>query len=143
MIPTSGTKCLLDTNILIAYFNAGSPKHSRAREFLERISGGDVLGFISSQNILELSSVLANTYHVPSLSIANNISDLARELSVIYPNPKTIEIFTTYLRSKNMHAMDLFLLATAKAHELDYFVTEDKHFKSVTEIKVYNPFLTG
>lgn len=140
MIPTSGTKCLLDTNILVAYFNAGSTKHSQARGFLEKVSKGDILGFISSQNILELSSVLRNTYHVSSTLIADNIRDLSHELSVVYPNTKTIEIFTSYLREKNMHAMDLFLLATAKAHDLDYLVTEDKHFKLVTEIKIYNPF---
>ncbi len=143
MIPILGKKCLLDTNVLVAYFNSGSLYHARACKLLEKVSKGEILGYISSQNILELASVLKSTYHVPNPSIAANVSILSHELTVVYPNLGTIEMFVSFLKEKDLHAMDLFLLATAKANGMDYFVTEDRHFKLVTEIKVYNPFLTA
>ena len=141
MIPTSGAKCLLDTNVLVAYLNADSPQHTLASLLLKRISDGDLKGYISSQNVLELSSVLQNTYHVSGESISKDINKIVSELTVIYPDPETINIFSGFVKSKKMHVMDLFLLATTKAHKIDYLVSEDKHFKDIKEIRVYNPFI--
>ncbi|MCL4390112.1 type II toxin-antitoxin system VapC family toxin [Patescibacteria group bacterium] len=130
----------MDTNILVAYLNAQSQKHSLVRPLFERISDGELSGFISSQNILELSSVLQNTYHVDGTSISVGIEKLISELTVIYPNQETINIFSKYLKSSKLHVMDLFLMATAQAHTMDFLVSEDKHFSASKEVKIYNPF---
>lgn len=143
MIPTSGARCLLDTNILVAYLNVGSPKHSLVQMLFKRIADGELTAYISSQNVLELSSVLQNTYHVDGVSISKDIESLVSELTVIYPDIETINIFSNYLKTKKLHVMDLFLIATSKAHKVDFLISEDKHLKGTTEIKVYNPFLTN
>lgn len=143
MTISSNTKCLLDTNILVALAVETSPRHQLATGFFEVVFTKKILGVISSQNLLEFSAVLIRAYKIPSRKVADDVKNLISEeaLEKIFPNSLTLEKFTGLLKQKiNVHPSDLFLAATALANNIDTIVTDDADFLKVKEIKVYNPF---
>lgn len=140
----SKKRCLLDTNILVAYINRSHVHHEQAVKIIDRLVSGDFYGVISSQNILELSAVLIHGLRQSREEVANDIQYLSADnlLEIIYPQPQVLAKFFSLLKKiATLHVTDVFLLATAIVYEVDVIVTGDGEFiKAVRdEIDAYNP----
>lgn len=135
---------LIDTNILIYSINVDSPKHIQAQKFLrENIA---VLN-ISHQIILEAIRVLTHQKFPHPMKIRDALSSIKviyEALRIILPNQSTfyftIELIKTYKITGN-RIFDAYLAATALSNGLDTIATDnEKDFKDIEEIKIYNPF---
>jgi predicted nucleic acid-binding protein len=134
---------LLDTNILIAFFDASSSHHELAKALFSSLESGTFNGAIAAQNILELSSVLIGGYKATRASVAFHIQSLVsiKNISVIYPNTATIILYITLLKQeKGIHTTDLFLAATMLSHNISSIITNDRDFEKISTITIYNPF---
>ena len=136
-------RCLLDTNILVAFLNRKHPYHSQVREIFEKLNGGEFKGVVSSQNLLELGAVLVHAFKISRQQAAKDLSLFFSDplLEVIYPTPGVLERFFKLMKkSKGLHVVDIFLLATALVNGVEVLITGDKEFLKIKEIEVYNPF---
>lgn len=137
------TSCLLDTNILVYAAHKKSSEHQKAVECLRKFQAADANIFVSSQNLLELSSVLIYALKISRkkvIPVLNNfISD--SKIGIIYPTYSTLQKYCHLLETyKTVHTSDLFLTATALSNGIQTIVTNDSDFTKIKEIKVYNPF---
>lgn len=120
-------KCLLDTNIVILYL-------SGAGDVSPYVENTKYYSFLSTITIAELLSK-------PSLtkSEQNLIQGLVSKFDVL-DFDTTIAYATANLKRKykSLKTPDAILAATAQVHALT-FVTKDKGFNKIKEIKVVEP----
>lgn len=136
-------KCLLDTNILVAVVIKDSPYFGKARGLFDQIKRGEIKAVISSQNILEFSSVLINYYKFPRRAVRELAKTLRCSLipEKIFPNSSALVIFEKLLmQNPTVHTTDLFLAGTALANNVTVIATGDRDFEKIKGVKVYNPF---
>jgi predicted nucleic acid-binding protein len=135
---------LLDTNILVAFFDTASSKNKIAKELLTKVEEGSFKVVISSQNVLELSAVLIAGYKGNREEVAADLEqlrDFFGESAIIYPKTESLNQYLTLLKKNYpIHMTDLFLISTMLSSNIDSIITNDLAFESVPEIKVYNPF---
>lgn len=137
----SGT-WLLDTNILVAFLDSSSVKHEAAVGLMENVESRQIQGVVSSQNVLELSSVLIGGYKGSRGKVVGDLEELlGSPLNLICPNNKTVGLFLEFLRrDQTVHITDIFLAAIMVANGVDSIITNDKSFEKIKGMKVYNPF---
>jgi len=143
MMILSNTKCLLDSNILIAVVNPKSENHKRAKDFLEESQGHNLQFVVSSQNFLETSTVLVHGLKIPRRDVSKSIRVVLEDplFTPIYPNVEALKRFFTLIADNAVvHLTDLFLAATALAYGITTIATNDRDFEKIKGIKVYNPF---
>lgn len=143
MMPSLSGTWLLDTNILIAFFDASSSHHEPTKTLFMSLEEGIFNGVVAAQNILELSSVLINGYKATRASVVSDIRSLItlKNISVIYPNTATITQYLALLKSeRGGHTTDLFLAATMLSHGISSIITNDRDFEKISTITTYNPF---
>lgn len=145
MTDLSGKRCLLDTNLLVAFINRNHIHHSVAKIIYEKIINGEFRAVISVQNLLELSAVLVHGFGKSRKEVASDISKLASDslLEVVYPDFRAlIEFFSLMKKETILHVTDLFLLATAFVYNIEVIITGDKAFRKIElkEIEIFNPF---
>lgn len=128
--------------ILVACVNEEHPNHAQALKIFEAISSGEVKVVISSQNILEYSTVLTKSYKLPTEEAAKSVKALLSDVnfSLIYPNVVALNDYATKLSEAILHPTDLFLMTTMLANGIDSIITDDRDFLKVKEITVFNPF---
>lgn len=144
MTISSNTRCLFDSNILVAYTIEESPHYNKAHQLFEKIANNKIYIYIAAQNILEFAAVLNRAYKLPKKVIAKGIHRFITDplIEVIYPNKNTTSTFLQLLNKNHfLHITDIFLIATATTNNMDMIVTNDSDFKKIKEIKVYNPFI--
>ena len=98
---------------------------------------------VSSQNLLELGAVLVHAFKISRQQAAKDLSLFFSDplLEVIYPTPEVLERFFKLMKkAKELHIVDLFLLATALTHKVEILISADREFLKIKEIEVYNPF---
>ena len=137
---------LLDTNILIAFFDAASTHHTSATAVMAQLENGSFQGIVAAQNILELSAVLMSGYHVKKEVVAADIRALIalRNITTIYPNAPTITRYLALLKgNSSLHATDLFLASTMLANSISSIITNDHDFEAFADLTVYDPFLVA
>lgn len=145
MISLSKKRCLLDTNILVAFVNRSHQHHNRAREIFEKILNHEFQAVVSSQNLLELSAVLVHGFKKDKEKTASDVSHFASDelIEVVYPDFKVLERFFSLMKFDfNLHITDLYLLATCLTSNIDVLITADNDFRKVKtkDLVVYNPF---
>lgn len=143
MTISSNTRCLLDSNILVAYVVKESSNHQKALSFFQTIIEGKLKAAVSSQNLLELGAVLTKAYKLTHVAASNDIEKFMSDplIEIIYPNSQVMGKFTHFLKEKyKVHVTDLFLAATALSYNIDTIITNDRDFLKIKEIKIYNPF---
>lgn len=138
----SNTACLLDSNFLVALVTSESREHNLAVSALEELKNSKNKIFISSQNFLELSSVLKNHLKIDSNIVAEQVEFFLNDpyLQIIYPNSRSLQMFVSFLKEGSAHTVDLFLAATALSNGIKTIITFDSDFKKIKGIKVVNPF---
>lgn len=144
MIPTSGAKCLLDTNILVYGAIEESPKFKKAKKLLSLIRKQEIKLVLSPQIFLEYSLVMTRYYKRSAKNIAQDLDNFFGDpiINVVYPGSEVLKRFIGLLESiSGVYPPDLFLAATAMEYEVDYVITDDRDFEKIRGIKVYNPFI--
>lgn len=134
---------LLDTNILVAFFDASSSYHTRATSLFVALEEGRFQGVIAAQNILELSAVLIGAYKAKKRSVASDLHTLVSfpNIMTIYPTSATVDQYLKLLKEKqDVHAADLFLVATMLSSSVTSIITNDRDFEKLSELTVHNPF---
>lgn len=136
---------LVDTNILIYAINIDSPKHKKARKFLE-----DNLGNleIAHQNILEAIRVLTHPRFSNPMSLKEALDDLlaiSQLCEIISPDSNTYYFFLEFIKKNKLtgnRIFDGYLAATALSNRVDAIATDNtKDFKKFNELKIINPFV--
>lgn len=142
MPPHKGT-WLLDTNILVAFFDVTSTHHAAAVSLVSQTDRGSLRAMIAAQNVLELSSVLITGYKVKKSEVAADIQTLISHpnITIIYPNATAVNRYLQFLKDvPSVHTTDLLLAATMIAHGTSSIITNDRDFEKIPELTVYNPF---
>ncbi|GHT70251.1 PIN domain nuclease [Bacteroidia bacterium] len=132
----TGKKIFLDTAPLI-YYIEDHPYFAPLLNELILLKGKEKCQFISS--VITLAEVLV-------LPIREKKTDLAQKYEAILTGSKSIEMVdinvkiaktTAQLRAKYiLKTPDAIQLASAIHYSADYFLTNDKHLKTVGEIKI-------
>jgi predicted nucleic acid-binding protein len=136
--------CLIDTNILVAYFNASHVHHAVARTVIQGAIDKKFAAVISSQNIVELTAVELHGWKIDRKTVAKHIDILKNDpsLTPLYPDARVMQIFQEHIsKYPTLHTMDLYLLATALAFKIDMIITIDSDFRAVKEpsLTILNP----
>lgn len=138
---------LVDSNILIYAINADSPKHERAKRFLE----SHVQNLqISHQNILEALRVITHSTFSHPLNLKEGLASvlsLVQSFQIIVPNNKTYYVCLELIKKHKLtgnRIFDAYLAATALTNATFEIATDnERDFAKIKEIKVINPFKVG
>ena len=132
-----GKKCLIDTNILVAYINQSRPFHLNAKKLFQKILKKEFKPVLSSQNLLELTAVLVHAFKIPQEKAVLDVELFVKDLffEIIYPNSDVLSNFFNLIKKESsIHTIDAFLIATALGNGVDTIITADKQFMKVKEI---------
>lgn len=136
---------LIDSNILVYAINLSSPKHKKARIFLQENTENLV---VAHQNIFETLRVLTHPKFPKPMTIAKAlkaVDSIARECLIIAPDYKTHNIAVELIKKHSISSdmvFDAYLTATALSNEIYKIATDnEKDFRKFSEIKVVNPFI--
>ena len=142
------TECpaLIDTNILVYAFDAGSGrKYPVAKELVGRTWRGSARYAVSTQNLAEFSVVVREkvAYPVPSEDVRKFLDLIMRSRSweVLSYSAMTIIRAHEIRDEHHLHFWDALLAATMEEHSVRTIITEDAHFRNVPGITVQNPFM--
>ena len=135
---------LVDSNILIYAFNISSPKHKKARKFLE-INFNELV--LAHQNILETFRVLTHPKFpkkINSKELLNAIDNITKAIEIIYPGSQTyyltLELIKKYSLKLDL-VSDAYLAATALSNNVNIIATDNVgDFKKFNELEILNPF---
>ncbi len=135
---------LTDTNILVYAINKNSPKHIRAKEFLEDNINNLT---VAHQNIIEAVKVLTQPKFIRPMKSKDAIEAIlaiAENCQIIFPKSGTEFITLELIKKLNLvgnRIFDAYLAATALINGIDTIATDNvKDFSKITQIKVTNPF---
>jgi predicted nucleic acid-binding protein len=122
---TSGTKYLIDTNVLVYSVNQGSPHYSRVRKLLEDGLLQGVLFVVAHQNLLEFISVLTRGYSIKLKDALADVASFAARFEVIAPLPTTLERYLqlTQKAKGTLYPFDLYLVATMQDNDIERIIT--------------------
>jgi len=137
MTNLSGKKCLIDTNILVAYINQSHPFHLNAKKLFQKILKKEFKPVLSSQNLLELTAVLVHAFKIPQEKAVLDVELFVKDLffEIIYPNSDVLSNFFNLIKKESsIHTIDAFLIATALGNGVETVITTDKQFTKVKEI---------
>jgi len=138
MINLSEKRCLIDTNILVAYINQSHPLHLNAKKLFQRILKKEFKPVLSSQNLLELTAVLVEAFKISKQKAVKDVELFANDplFEIIYPNQNVLNNFFSLMeKGISLHTVDAFLLATAIKNRIEIIITTDKKWKKINEIK--------
>lgn len=137
---------LFDTNILVYNQVQESTFYFQASAYHEKVFSGTISAVLSSQNLLEFTSVMLSPKKIiKPLSQSGVRAEIAKYhesgfFQIIFPTSQTISIFHTLLakyRLKNpVQSFDLFLVATMLTHRVRCILTENKKDFPFDEIEV-------
>lgn len=143
---------LLDTNILVYANNADSPFHIKCKALVESVLSGDISGFVTVQNLMELYAVITDRRRVAHPLTPAEASGLIRfyvetpNLSVIAPDVTTLPLLYGLIRRISPQAQsifDLLLIAVMLEHGISTIYTANtRHFIPFQELTVINPTLS-
>jgi len=137
MTNLSKKRCLIDTNILVAYINQSHPLHLKAKKLFQRILKKELKPVLSSQNLLELTAVLVEAFKISKQQAVKDVELFANDplFEIIYPNHNVLNNFFSLMeKGISLHTVDAFLLATAMENRVEIIITNDKKWKKIKEI---------
>jgi predicted nucleic acid-binding protein len=143
------TTYLIDTNILVYAYNEDTPFHEKALQILENALNKNINAAIADKNLFEFFAVITDEKRIENpvtIIEAIEIIDFLvnSNIKIIYSSPftflKTIELVKKH-RIKRQEIFDINLVALMIQNKIDTIITaNDKHFRSIKEINVLNPF---
>jgi len=139
---------LFDTNILVYSRNQDDKRCWICREWIQKSEKKIITGILSSQNLVEFTSVSLKLAKINQKDSIDRIQEYLRFLQsdafiIIYPNEGTIQIFNNLLKkyaSSPRRVFDLFLVATMLSHHVRKILTFNaKDYASFPEIQIISP----
>ncbi len=133
-------KVLIDTNVIIYSIDEESKYFNRAQDL---IYNDRVKLFTTSKNIAEFLAVITRP---PQFSLVMKdalqiVQDLNTICSFVYPNSKSLQIFTELLRKyepTGLKIHDFDIISIALAHKLNTIVTfNTKDFAGISEVSLH------
>ena len=140
---TSGTRYVVDTNILIYGYDAKSPYHKETRNLLEYLIEQNIDTYIAQQNIAEFCNVLIKDYKLSSSSAIGHAEEILLDFKIITTKATTINVFFNLLRriTKKHYVFDVFLASTMLDNDITHIITaNEKDFRGIKGISVFNPW---
>lgn len=136
---------LIDSNILIYAINSDSPKHSKAKQFLEE----NIQNLqIAHQNILETLRVLTHTKYTNPLKLKDalqSIFAITEESQIICPTDSTYYVTVELIKEHDLtgnRIFDAYLAATAASNDINTIATDNvRDFTKFKILKIVNPFV--
>jgi len=142
---------LIDTNILVYAFNAGSPFHVSSYKVVHNASKNPNTAVVSEKNLFEFYAIVTDAKRVEhpanpedALNFINYIADSS--IQILFSNQlsfkRTIELILKYSITRQ-EVFDIYLVGIMLAHNVKTIVTaNDTHFRSISEITVVNPLVS-
>jgi len=143
---TSGTRYVVDTNILVYGYDAKSPYHKETRRLLKNLVVQNIDAYVTMQNIVEFCNVLIRDYKLYSSSAIGYAEEIMLDFKIIIPKATTINRFFNLLRRNikdrlYVYVFDIFLAATMLDNGITHIITaNEKDFVGIKGISVYNPW---
>lgn len=138
---------LFDTNILIYAQDPNSKFYSQAISLIRQVAGGQLIGVLSQQNLLEFYSVMTDSKRVTNPISPNNCLKLIENLInslflVISPDVGTLNILSDICQKLNLKdgkIFDAYLVATMLSNNISAILTANtKDFQSFADIKNFD-----
>ncbi len=124
---------LFDTNVLVYNQDQESVFYKEAAEYHRRAIDGEIRAVISSQNLLEFTSVMLNPKKITRpLSKEIVTQEIKKYLqsgffTIIYPSAETMNLFTDLVARNTtqnpLYVFDLFLITTMLANDVKRILT--------------------
>ena len=139
---------LFDTNILVYSQNKKDERYSLCQDLIKKSEKKEIDGVISSQNLLEFTSVLIN---LSKLEKPRKEKDVLKPIKsfesgifkIIYPSTQTLNFFNKFLadyKTTPRRIFDMFLVATMLSNGVNQILTYNaKDFAQFKEIKAISP----
>lgn len=122
----SGTKYLVDTNVLVYSVNRESPLYNQSKELLETGLREGVSFVVAHQNLVEFIAVLSRGYGIQKASAVADAKAFASRFEIIFPLPTTIDTFFELIaKNAAVYPFDLYLAATMLDNQVTRIVTEN------------------
>lgn len=141
MIDISKKSLLVDTNIIVYYFDRNSPFHLLSYEFFKWGLENEVSLVVAQQNCIEFVRTLSVDYKVSTPNAISEINSFIKKgvFKVITPLPTTFDLYCSLIKQGNRGFFDLYFAATAIDNGIDTIVTNDpKGFKGIKKLEVYS-----
>jgi predicted nucleic acid-binding protein len=136
---------LIDTNILVYLFDAGTPEKRRiSKDLVTACWRSEECYSVSVQNLAEFSVVVTEKVENPM-----PIEDVKRFITgiqnfdgwnVVSYGSKTILSAHDIRNRHHIHFWDALLVATMIEYGIDTIITEDAHLRRVPGITAVNPY---
>ena len=136
---------LIDTNILVYLFDAGTPEKRRiSKDLVTACWRSEECYSVSVQNLAEFSVVVTEKVENPM-----PIEDIKRFITgiqnfdgwnVVSYGSKTILSAHDIRNRHHIHFWDALLVATMIEYGIDTIITEDAHLRRVPGITAVNPY---
>ena len=143
------TTYLIDTNVIVYAYNESVEFHESALKILENALNKNIKAVIADKSLFEFFAIITDKRRVESpVSTDEAIETIhflvASNITIIYSSPytflRTLELANKY-KIRKQEIFDLNLVALMLQNEVDTIITaNEKHFKDIKEIKVFNPF---
>jgi predicted nucleic acid-binding protein len=131
---TSGTRYLVDTNILVYSVNRESSHYPSARKLLEDGFERGALFVVAHQNLIEFIAVLTRGYSIKLKEALSDAGSFTSRFEVIAPLPTTFERYTQLAQKvkETLYPFDLYLAATMLDNDVERIITANaKDFQGV------------
>jgi predicted nucleic acid-binding protein len=147
MSTATAKEVLFDTNVLVYVQDKKSGFYDSSLKYHDKALSRKIVPYVSSQNILEMLSVITNPKKVANPLNTKIASDEAEKYTsssyfkVIYPNRSTFKSFFKLIRKYGLASpygiFDLFLVATMISNKVKTILTANyKDFELISEIEV-------
>jgi len=145
------TTYLIDTNILVYAYNEDVEFHEEALKILENALNNKINAAIADKSLFEFFAIITDKKRVENPITVDETIEIIdflvdSNIKIIYSSPfsflKTLELTKKY-QVKRQDIFDINLISLMIQNKIDTIITaDDKHFKNIKEIKVFNPFMT-
>ena len=130
----SGTRYLIDTNILVYSVDRASPFYQTVTDMLKKAAEDGIELCLAQQNLTEYIAVLTQGYKVSLASAMEDAKAFAAQFEVISPLPTTLNTFFNLLENAVSHnyVFDIYLAATMIDNDVRRIITvNEKDFQSL------------
>ena len=125
---------ICDTDVLIDYWDAKSPRHSNTRTIIDNEIGLDqvVISAITKMELLAGAENKAEEARIKKLIQRFHLALINNEIT-----QEALLLFETYRLSHGLAIPDCFIAATAKITGLALFTYNTKDYKFMSKVKLF------
>ena len=129
-------KVICDTDVMIDYWDKTNPRHAAIKSTLENSIELDnvVLSAVTKMELMLGATNKADMEKITKRLTRFNIALINNEVTL-----KAFDLLETYRLSHGLSLPDSIIAATALMEDLALFTYNTKHYKFVSQLKMYTP----